>query len=175
MTRRPPRHWLAELYCNSHRELVRYAARLVGNREDGEEVVQSVYMRMSLRNATQGAVAEPRSYAFTATRRTAYDLAEYRNREWLYRLDLENIDSVSGGVDPAVLVEQRQQILRMVLHLNELPADCRAAYLMNKVEGYSHREIAAHLGISTSMVEKHIVRALMHCRDMLRQDGWLEV
>jgi RNA polymerase sigma-70 factor (ECF subfamily) len=42
---------------------------------------------------------------------------------------------------------------------------------MNKIEGRSHREIAEQLGVSISMVEKHIIRALIHCRDLMRDDG----
>jgi RNA polymerase sigma-70 factor (ECF subfamily) len=42
---------------------------------------------------------------------------------------------------------------------------------MNKIEGRSHREIAERLEISVSMVEKHIMRALVHCRDLRRDDN----
>ncbi len=41
---------------------------------------------------------------------------------------------------------------------------------MNKLEGYSHPEIAERLGISISMVEKHMVRALLHCRSLMLAD-----
>ncbi len=42
--------------------------------------------------------------------------------------------------------------------------------LLRKLEGLSHNEIAAHLNISRSLVEKHIVNAMRHCR--LRMRAW---
>jgi DNA-directed RNA polymerase specialized sigma24 family protein len=40
-------------------------------------------------------------------------------------------------------------------------------FLLHKFEGLSHADIATRLGISKNMVEKHIIKALAHCRDRL--------
>ncbi|MEN1395628.1 sigma factor-like helix-turn-helix DNA-binding protein, partial [Pseudomonas aeruginosa] len=58
----------------------------------------------------------------------------------------------------------------LTLALNELPPLCRESFLLRKLEGLSHNEIAAHLNISRSLVEKHIVNAMRHCR--LRMQAW---
>ena len=52
--------------------------------------------------------------------------------------------------------------------LSELPAACRECFLLRKLDGLSHLEIADRLEISRSMVEKHMVRALLHCRSLMR-------
>jgi RNA polymerase sigma-70 factor (ECF subfamily) len=41
--------------------------------------------------------------------------------------------------------------------------------LLRKIEGLSHPEIAERLGVSRSVVEKHIVNAMKHCRVRIRQ------
>lgn len=56
--------------------------------------------------------------------------------------------------------------------LDELPAACRTAFLLNRVDGVKHRDIAHKIGISVSMVEKHIVRAFIHCRTRLTEENY---
>ncbi len=65
---------------------------------------------------------------------------------------------------------QRQRLDLLTLALNELPPLRRESFLLRKLEGLSHNEIAAHLNISRSLVEKHIVNAMRHCR--LRMQAW---
>ncbi|WP_428029876.1 sigma-70 family RNA polymerase sigma factor [Ancylobacter sp.] len=163
-------HWLGDLYRRHHRDLVRFAARLVGDRDGGEEVVQNAYLRLAGRSAQAVAIEHPKTYAFTATRTAAIDFTARRHAEWLHRVAIEEIDGFAAIGDAAAALHHRQRIVRLAVLLNELPAACQTAFVMNKLEGRGHREIAAHLGVSVSMVEKHILRALMHCRDLMRDD-----
>ncbi|ABL71062.1 MULTISPECIES: RNA polymerase sigma factor [Paracoccus] len=163
-------HWLTDLFRRHHRDLLRYATRLVGDRDQGEEVVQNTYLRLARRGAAAAAIRYPKTYAFTAARTAAIDLTARRHAEWLHRVDFDAVAELQGGEDAAQALYRRQRILRMAVLLNELPVACQTAFLMNKVEGRSHREIAARLGVSVSMVEKHVMRALMHCRDLMREE-----
>jgi DNA-directed RNA polymerase specialized sigma24 family protein len=40
---------------------------------------------------------------------------------------------------------------------------------MKKAYGYSHKEIAAQLGISTSTVEKHVAAGLKRCSEYMQK------
>lgn len=164
-------HWLGELYRRHHRDLVRFAARLVGDRDGGEEVVQNAYLRLAGRSAQAVAVEHPKTYAFAATRTAAIDFTARRHAEWLHRVDIEEIDALAARGDCEGDLHHRRRIVRLAVLLNELPPACQRAFVMNKLEGRGHREIAAHLGVSVSMVEKHILRALIHCRDLMRDEG----
>jgi RNA polymerase sigma-70 factor (ECF subfamily) len=53
--------------------------------------------------------------------------------------------------------------------LAELPAVCRDSFLLRKLDGLTHVQIAERLGISRSLVEKHIVNAMKHCRVRMRE------
>lgn len=64
----------------------------------------------------------------------------------------------------------RQRLEHLELAVAELPPKCREVFLLRKVEQMSHAEIAAKLGISCSMVEKHLHRAMMHCRNWICED-----
>jgi hypothetical protein len=53
--------------------------------------------------------------------------------------------------------------------VTDLAPQCRQVYLLRKVHGVSHKEIAAHLGIAVSAVEKHLIKAVEHCDRYVRQ------
>ncbi len=159
---------LSELFRLHHRELVRFAARLVGDRDNGEEIAQDAYMKVAGRGAEAGAIDHPKSYLFTAARNAAVDFTARRRREWSQRVDLEDLSDLASSEDLHGTVEQRQRLACVAVALNDLPPVCRRIFIMNKIEGRGHQEIAAKLGISVSSVEKHMMRALGNCRDLLR-------
>lgn len=158
--------WLADLFRHHNRDAVRFAARLVGDRDGGEEVVQNAWLRLSARQNTSP-IEHPKTYLFAATRNAAIDFTLRRQREWSRRVDFDALTDTDLADGTLVTYEHRRQLARLAVYLNELPQACREAFIMNKLEGYTHPEIADRLGISVSMVEKHMVRALLHCRNLL--------
>ena len=162
--------WLGDLFRRHHDDFVRYAARLVGNRDNGEEVVQNAYVRVAGRSAHAAAVDHPKAYLLTATRNAAVDHIIRQQAEWSRRVDIEDITEAAVSDDPTMTLHYRHRLARLAVLLNELPPACRDAFVMNKIEGLTHREIARRLGVSVSMVEKHMIRALFHCRDLMREN-----
>ncbi len=161
-------YWLNELFRRHHRDVVRFATRLVGDRDTGEDIVQDAYLRLAARHG--GAIEHPKAYLWMTTRNAAIDFTVRKQREWANRVDMENLAEDEIAADPRQSYEERRQLATLAVLLNELPFTCRQAFIMNKLEGYTHPEIGRKLGISVSMVEKHIVRALLHCRDTMRQE-----
>jgi RNA polymerase sigma factor (sigma-70 family) len=160
--------WLGDLFRLHHGDFVRYAARLVGGQDNGEEVVQNAYLRLAGRSAAAATIEHPKAYVLTATRTAAIDFTLRQQAEWSRRIELDHVAESAATEDPIHAIDRRQRIAGLAIVLNELPQACRNAFIMNKIEGYSHREIAERLGVSISMVEKHIIRALVRCRDVLR-------
>lgn len=112
-------------------------------------------------------VLHPKAYLFTATRHAAIDFALIDQREQKYRVCADSLDEAEIADDTLQLYERRQQLAVIAISLNDLPKACRKAFVMNKLEGKTHPVIAMELGISVSMVEKHVVRALLHCRALM--------
>lgn len=63
--------------------------------------------------------------------------------------------------------ERRHDAARLIAAIDTLPRKRRDVLILHKLEGYSHAEIAAHLGMSREAVEKNVVRALADLRDRL--------
>ena len=78
---------------------------------------------------------------------------------------VDTIPNASAGPEQTVMAQQRLGALQSAL--DELPVDCRTAFLLNGVDGLTYSEVAARMGISKSMVGKHLARALSHCAQWL--------
>jgi RNA polymerase sigma factor (sigma-70 family) len=105
---------------------------------------------------------------------------EIQLRPWLYRIvrntALTNIrdepkagieldESQAAGMAPEEVAEQREEVKRLMAGLQELPEPQRAAIVMRELEGLSHEQIAASLGLSGGAVRQSIYRARRALRD----------
>jgi RNA polymerase sigma factor (sigma-70 family) len=73
--------------------------------------------------------------------------------------------SETPGPEQIVMAQQQLQVLQTAL--DELPEDCRTAFLLHSMDGLTHPEIAARLGISRTKVWRHLVKAVAHCTQRL--------
>ena len=64
-------------------------------------------------------------------------------------------------------VAAREELAIMRTIILELSPRCRQAFLLVRLEGLSHREVAAEMGLSQTMVRKHLARALSHIQTRL--------
>lgn len=159
---------ISDLFRRYHRDLVRFTTRLVGDRNVAEEVAQDTYLKLVGGRVQVASIASPKAYLFAAARNIAIDTRTRLRREWSSRVDVPELPAIADTqFDPSVIHLHRRRLQMFADALNELPKACRTAFFLNRVEGLRHRAIAGQLGISVSMVEKHIVRAFLHCRDRL--------
>lgn len=133
-------------------------------KEAAADVVQETYLRMLSLDDAQ-AIRHPRAFLY----RTALNLVTDNHRKQQARGEcaadwesLELIPSPEPAPYAVVLAQQRLNLLRSIIA--ELPPKCRAVFLLHKFNDIPHAEIAARLGISRNMVEKHIINAMLHCR-----------
>jgi RNA polymerase sigma-70 factor (ECF subfamily) len=66
--------------------------------------------------------------------------------------------------NPEFLMEESEYMHKYQTALGNLTNGQREAFLLNRIEGKKHKEIAALLGISSKAVEKRIYSALLKLR-----------
>lgn len=103
--------------------------------------------------------------------RTVLNLSAQQGRDDRHRQAIQNESDILAIVDPMPSPDEvyagGQRLLRVKAGLERLSARTREAFLMHRLDGMSYAQIAEHLGVSVSMVEKHIARASFFLRDWM--------
>ena len=76
--------------------------------------------------------------------------------------EIERLGFRADDLPPDVQAEQREEFRLVADAIAQLPAKCREAFVLRKVQGLSQRETAQKLGLSESTVEKHVGRGSRH-------------
>lgn len=161
------------LYVQESGNLRRRLERTLGRRDVAEDVVQDAYLRM-LTSANDGtAVRCKKAFLFTVASNLAID--SLRREQRIQRLvPIANVpDSASDALaedithaPPGVedTVDAKQRLTAVLEALAELPTKCQTAFVLHKFQELSYAEVASHLGVTVSMVEKYLSRGLQHLR-----------
>lgn len=158
---KPKKGWLAH-----YSELIGAWRRGGLGREDGEDAMHDTVLGM-LENGV-GAIEDPRAYMARGTSNRL--ISRHRHVRALEMMPLDNLAEtehpVMAGADTGIEFQQLADALSDALE--ELPLKCRQVYIRHRLEGWSHTEIAQDMGLSRSMVEKHMSRALRHINERLQ-------
>jgi RNA polymerase sigma-70 factor (ECF subfamily) len=159
------------LFRRYSRELNNYAYRRLKDREAAADVVQDSFLRFLVWNRKRERASfpnGPRFFLWRVVGNLTIDLVR-RNRVLGAFASLDDIaDHVADPhPTPERYLETRQQYLLLKAALDELPERHRTALLLNRIEGLSHSEIGARLGVSASMVSKYIMAVLEHCLERI--------
>lgn len=140
---------------------------------DLDDLVQESYARL-LEARRKGAIANPRAYLFTIARNAA--LSQLRRPQIFSDQPLSDFaaESVSAeGADVVELVTTRQELGILLAAVEALPARCREIFVLTKLQGHSHQEVADRLGLSVQTVHVQVSRGIQKCTLYLREHGVL--
>lgn len=132
--------------------LGRYAGAIVGSR--AEDVTQDAFSKALLALRRDDTEIDLRPWLYRIVRNTA--LNDLRDRPAAAE---ELAETIAGGRNPAEEFEQREELADLMKRLRALPESQRAAIVMRELEGLSHEEIAAALGLSGGAARQAIHRA----------------
>ena len=121
--------------------------------------MQDVFVRLAQR--TQGDRVE-NAEAYLMQTASSVWLDHHRRRK--RRGEDEHVEYVDAQhapeyFSPQRVVEGREAIRRVIDVLNALPERTRQAYVLCRVDGMKRKDVAKRLGVSTSAIEKHLMKA----------------
>lgn len=163
----PEASGLLAVYLERREDLKRYFTLRLGSPEAAEDLVQDIYFKVSA--GVDGEIVNPSAFLFRLGSNLMLDRikqqrrAQARDRGWAAAQSVTIAGQEAADLPPAdEAVAARQRMERMLAALEELPPACRRAFRLHKLEGLSHAETAAAMGVSRSTIEKHISAALKH-------------
>ena len=92
-----------------------------------------------------------------------------RNRSMYLETDLEQADREPDYSKLSDSLEA-EDLLNMI---KELPTGYRIVFNMYAIDGYSHKEIADHLGITENTSKSQLSRARTYLQKMLMENDWM--
>lgn len=152
-------------------ELAAFVRRKVNCPALAADIMQETYVRLA-GGSSRGPVRNPRAFLYRVAGNLAIDhlrQGQVRARYVISSPPSEDIPSPEPSPDRVVQGREEIEILQGAVL--ELPAKCREVFLLYKGQGLSVKEVAEMLHISPKTVEKHIAKAIVHCRLRLREAG----
>jgi RNA polymerase sigma-70 factor (ECF subfamily) len=161
-----PEAVLEGLYQAHARELQGFARRRVG-RQEAEDVVQDAYLHL-LQKERFETLDHPRAFLFRIASNLSVDaLRKIRTRSRHAECEFALRETGWGVIDPESAAGDAAEVRHLEASLNELPPVCRQAFVLSRIEGFTHSEIAERFKISVRTVDRHLLKATTHLRRRL--------
>ena len=158
---------LNDLFLKHANELSSFIRHRWPKEQEVDDIVQESFLRLS-QSPNPEIILNPRAFLFTTDSNVTIDRHRRRSTRDRYIeacVDLDNFDA--NHFCPARLSEVQEALEYFTHWLDELPELQRHAFVLFRIEGYAHTEIAVRLDISVSTSERYVKQAMRHISEHL--------
>ncbi len=151
-------------FLENHAFLERFLARFFSNSQDIEDVAQEAYLRAYVAEQ-QKDIEQPKAYLFRIARNLALTELTRKSKkitDYLEECDASVVIDYGAAADSEV--EAQESLGLYCEAVAALPEKCRQVFLLRKVHGLAHKEIAERMSLSVSSVEKYLLRGILECQ-----------
>jgi len=161
---------IRSLYVMHRQELCTYLSRQFRlDRTEAEDIVQGAFTRLAeLPNL--GDIENHRAFLYKMCGNMVLDARRHAQVSHNYAASMTPEDEAFTEVGPAEETEVRQRLGLIASALWGMPSKRRELLMMNRFDGLSYAEIARRVGLSETVVRKHVSKALADCHKALNTD-----
>lgn len=176
---RPKPDRFAQDTCHGfYSDILHFLRKRTDNASDAADMTQDVFTQW-LGYRDKSRVEQPRAFLFQMARNLLRD--HWRRQKVRHEVLDEQArshdderPSEAPGSDPMAGAQHLQRLEQLKIVLAELSPRRREALMLHRFEGLSQAQISERMGVSISMVEKHIAAALLYCKQRLDSDNVAE-
>ena len=166
---RRPLSAVSAAFLENHAFLKRFLARFFSDRQDIEDVAQEAYLRAYVAEQ-QKEIEQPRAYLFRIARNLALTKLTKKSEKITDYLEESGASVViECGAAADSEVEAQESLGLYCEAVAALPEKCRQVFLLRKVHGLAHKEIADRMSLSVSSVEKYLRRGILECKAFVQE------
>jgi RNA polymerase sigma-70 factor (ECF subfamily) len=165
----------AKVYVVYFPKLVRFSQTYVTSRCDAENIVQDIFLYLWENKATFAALGNINAYLFTMVKNRCIDFLRNQLKSSERNIALSDIQEKELELKLYSLQEFDErarspvEIETMIREaIDSLPERCREIFILSRLQGLRHKEIAERLAITPHTVERHIQIALKKLRVALK-------
>jgi RNA polymerase sigma-70 factor (ECF subfamily) len=160
---------LEAIYRRFHHELMGFVERRVGDREQAEDIVQEIFVRIQRSLSQLETVGNVRAWLYRITRNAVID--HYRTRRQEQQDSVDPAHEPPAADSPAEEADFTEHEVRAPLvaslreMLGELPEKYRVALELHELEGLPQEAVARRLSLSVPGAKSRIQRARKQLRE----------
>ena len=155
----PSEQAFEQLFRDYYPRLCAFALSLLHDREEAEEIVQTLFCRLWEQRDSIDITNSVQAYLFRAVRNASLNqIKKTQIREAYKVMNLDNINSYPEFQPDRIT--QSELSKRLEKAIAGLPEQCRLIFKMSRFEALKYREIAEQLGLSIKTVENQMGKAL---------------
>ncbi len=155
-----------DLYTKHAKNLYDFIYYKFGNKNNPADKVQNAFLKL-WENCKDILPEKAKTFLFTVANNLSINSFNHQkvilNYQKNYSKTTQNIE------DPSFLMEEQEYLKKYQQALANLSPEKRATFLMCKVEGKKHKEVASLLGISRKAVEKRLYTAIIELRKDIKE------
>lgn len=161
--------YVRDVYLQHREELCRYIVNKFGMKfSEAEDIVHTAFTRFVGMDSPL-TVENPRAFLYTASYNIAIDIKRHSQVKDRYSQSVVDNDAeIVDAVGPEREIEGKQRLGIISKALWNMPKKRRQLLLMSRFDGLSYAEIARQVGLSETVVRKHISNALADCQKALQ-------
>lgn len=156
------------LVFSTHGNALRsYLQHRLGDGHTASDLVQDAFLNVLERPDTR--IHDIRAYLYAIARNL---LLNHRKQEARRRTETRAPEAftqmAADQPSPEDVVDSRLQLERLHALVRELPLRTQEVFVLNRIEGLTHAQVARQLRLSESAVQKHLALAIAHMTRRLR-------
>jgi len=157
-------------FPDAYRDVVHFLARRTGNADDARELAHDVWVRLAEREreGSASAPSDPRAYIFTVAQNIAVDHLRKRRRIRQHAALIPNEEPLSPDIAESMMYRQVLTIVDATLA--SLPERTREAFVLHRMQGAGHADLAGRFGVSRNTIERDVMTATDAVRSAL--EAW---
>jgi RNA polymerase sigma factor (sigma-70 family) len=152
--------WFKREILPQESAFLRYLFRVWPKRDEILDLRQEVYARV-FESARTSRPQMPRAFLFATARNLMADRVRRARVVSIEAVgDIDELNVLVEDVTPEHHAIARQELKRLAWAFDRLPAKCREVMWLRRVQEMSQKEVAKHLRVRETTIEKHVSRAV---------------
>ena len=152
------------LYHQHAARLYTLACRMAGSPEDGEDLLQEIFLQAYRKLASFKGDAAIGTWLYRLALNHCLDYV--RSRQAKMNKLTDTLDAETS-IQPTARRETPIARLDLERAVERLPDGCREAFVLHDVEGFDHKEVGRLLGIAEGTSKSQVFKARMKLRALL--------
>ena len=161
---------ILKLYDDYNNRLHRLVVRLTGSGEGAEDITHEVYLRLMRHKRKHDLTPSFALLRTIAVNIVTDGFRKRRSQSQDKHIPIEDIEPVSSGPTPEEIVWNRKTLAEIKYIFDGLNEKSREAFILHRFSNLTYEQIGEKMGISRSMVQRHISSILLELSKHIEMD-----